>query len=841
MQKNREIEAEDHMKQLNEREAGRIESEMKRLERELVELQDKHNINQNHLFRGNETMDHYRKVMDWNQEELHQWALAAKQKEEDTIALLKYTRIDEGKAKRLNLELEKLTKEVSAKKLQLAAEITETQAKQIELDKTAEDFRALHKERQELVRQWQESVQAMQRRHEDIRAAGERFAAGKATTLGIKEELQEQQKFHDQEVANNKELEGRIAMDERKVAGLRLKANKVQHELLEITDEVGVVRNELGKASTELSQTNNQCAVLSDLLKQKREKHSKLQVLASDTKRRLEMEYSNQADLEKRASEIEKIFKEEEERYREMLKMLQEMKDRMFKQSQELWRLRQEEANLIGEISGAQTSNKNLTAKIRQLDAESLKQQELIYNADFQIQQMERKVARAQGERSDAEKKVLNEKIRALEAELKEENEKHSMLCQQVTRVHDDLKAAKRKVDTFASEKGDLDVKIGELNLENDTLARNVRSFRKRKEDKTVQHDVLKLEAKRLRQFLNSKADEVFGLENRLAQLQLSMEERQKEIAIHHESLKAQQKAAEEDRHQATRTLNEREQKLATLQKKYETLTDRGGDNTGEEHTQAYYIIKAAQQREELQRTGDSLDADIRKMEKEVRALESMLRTCDSSNHEYRGSFMKADKSSDDYKEKTKIQERLQRSTDKLKYRLRELESLEQDASAMDQRFQSVEKDTSELRAAVSELKQTRAKIENELGDQDARKNRAAAQLHTAQTAFGRSESATEDMTASVKAHHESWKRKTALATLYKLRDQVEAGPFVEMFDSLLTEKGFNRPDSGLSRGAGSRAGSRPSSRPGSRPSSRPTSAATAELRPGSAASVRSR
>lgn len=58
---------------------------------------------------------------------------------------------------------------------------------------------------------------------------------------------------------------------------------------------------------------------------------------------------------------------------------------------------------------------KNLQTKVHALDQEQTRQQELIYSAEFQIQQMERKVARGMGERTDEEKSLLNAKIRELE------------------------------------------------------------------------------------------------------------------------------------------------------------------------------------------------------------------------------------------------------------------------------------------------------------------------------------------------------------------------------------------------------------------------------------------
>lgn len=68
---------------------------------EAEESQEKLNAVQNAIFRGNESMDRFKLQMNWNQEELEQWALAAKQKEEDNLALQKYTRADDAKIKEL--------------------------------------------------------------------------------------------------------------------------------------------------------------------------------------------------------------------------------------------------------------------------------------------------------------------------------------------------------------------------------------------------------------------------------------------------------------------------------------------------------------------------------------------------------------------------------------------------------------------------------------------------------------------------------------------------------------------------------------------------------------------
>jgi len=78
-----------------------------------------------------------------------------------------------------------------------------------------------------------------------------------------------------------------------------------------------------------------------------------------------------------------------------------------------------------------------------------------------------------------------------------------------------------------------IDETTGTMRLENEMTGRQVKSTIEAKEKALVDHDVTKLEVKRVRDILAMHADEVFSLENRKLQLKLSMDERRHEIEVH--------------------------------------------------------------------------------------------------------------------------------------------------------------------------------------------------------------------------------------------------------------------------------------------------------------------
>ena len=350
--------------------------------------------------------------MNWNQEELEQWAMAARQKEEDNLALQKYTRADEVKIKELTLTIEKLTALAVEKTTALENEATETQSRQIELDRTAQAFKELHQERQSLVKQWQEAIDAMKRRDVDINEIAEQFALAKADREAKFEVLEENRERLRMQETDNAEVQQRIEEGERIVQSKRSTEMNLISTQQGYKDELEVVKNELASsASALLRKRQENIASEKEVQDQKvylEEAREKYQAM----KKMVEAEVKKTASEEALTKEAELAIVTREKEVKTAEKAVTTLKEQMFRASQSLFAMRQEEANLISEISGSQAASKNLASKLSSFDAESMRQQELIYNAEFQIQQMERKIARGLGERSDEEKRQLQAKVR---------------------------------------------------------------------------------------------------------------------------------------------------------------------------------------------------------------------------------------------------------------------------------------------------------------------------------------------------------------------------------------------------------------------------------------------
>ncbi|KAI9007353.1 coiled-coil domain-containing 39-like protein [Gaertneriomyces semiglobifer] len=825
----RQIQSEDHFKQLAEREAGRLAVEIRRMDKEIAELSDHITVLQNNIYRGNERIEAIRGELKLEKDELDEWLRVQAEKEEDNLALVKYTKEDDTKVKELSLNIEKLMQDVTKKKAILNAEVTETQVAQIELDKTTEAFRQLHQDRQDLIHQWESTIRRMQQRDTEIAQAQETFRELKEEIMNKQKTLNEKQEFLEQQHEANTETEKNIALAERNVAKIRSEQQQSQQSLLEFRDELDVLRSTLNKTAADLV---NRKSEVSNLEGELQDKHSKLkqeQQTHESTKAKMEMIMDKNTSMEVKAKELQELLRLEELRKKELDRELKMLRESQFKKNQEVFRLRQEEKNLGADIAGGEAALRNLGHKVHKLDQESAKQQAMLYAAEYQIQQMERKLRRAQGERTDEEKEELMRRIDELNTALEEQTAKWNLLNGQFKKSQDDVRSCERKLEALERERMGVDDRINELNLYNDSAAKQFAVKTREKEDLMVEEHILRLELRKLRSFLHARADEVFSLENRQLHLQLALEERTKEIEIHKDMLRLQLKNAEEERYSAAAELRDRVGKVERLKRRYEiVMTHFASEDGEEEHSQAFYVIRAAQQREELQREGDELDAKIRKAEKEIKALENTLKMLNNRNEEYRFNLYKAELSSKDLQHRDMLEQEYWHAMERYKHKRADIQSLQQELMEAEREFSAMTNQEASCLRTLQSLENGLAAMRKEVAQQQAKKERAAKSVQRSAKEFRK----TLNLRAGELAEPESDFKirelkemgNLALEAIEKVTERhLELGPRV---NQLLEENGVAPASRVVSRMT-----TRPPSRAGSVASDAPSERSTTTIK----------
>lgn len=106
---------------------------------------------------------------------------------------------------------------------------------------------------------------------------------------------------------------------------------------------------------------------------------------------------------------------------------------------------------------------------------------------------MERKVARARGERTLEEKKDLQKEVDEATKKNTDIKEQHKILNGSVKKLDDDLRAVKNRLSDVKNSEKKLNSNLEELSLENDMTIQDLNKITKKKEEVLVQHDIMKL------------------------------------------------------------------------------------------------------------------------------------------------------------------------------------------------------------------------------------------------------------------------------------------------------------------------------------------------------------
>jgi hypothetical protein len=216
----------------------------------------------------------------------------------------------------------------------------------------------------------------------------------------------------------------------------------------------------------------------------------------------------------------------------------------------------------------------------------------------------------------------------------------HKVLDVQVTRVNDDLRQSKHDAVGLEKHRQKNTDELLELTLENDSCHIELVKQTKVKEEALVASDVLKLQVESLKRLLSRRGEEKLGLDNRRQQLQVTIEERELEIKVHHDVLRMEAKTAEDERKTVAVELRDRKQQVDHLRNRFDVLIGRMDKGAGET-THAQHIVRTAKEREELQAAGDNLDGEIKRVDRESRKLDKTIAMLKGSNAKYKQQYSK--------------------------------------------------------------------------------------------------------------------------------------------------------------------------------------------------------
>jgi len=296
--KNEETDSEKHMSQLAERQIGKLTADLRKYDQRVVELQDRLSDIQQQIFKGNDQLEKMKLEINWNKEEKKQWIIAVQQKEEDRLTLKKYRRQDNQKIKELSLHLEKLTIEKNRKEYELEKEVTETQALQIEIDKTAEEFKKQHADRHALLAKWDEAIQNIAYRHElTLKITTDTVTIGMQMKNNKEILNDKKQQLHKERQTAKKYQDDNIAL-EREIAYLKSIYEELKNNEVELDAKIKINQNTLSADSSQLAEKKNQMEML------ERELQSRKQRLTNAKKK-----YEAQVEILKSEESIEKYAK----------------------------------------------------------------------------------------------------------------------------------------------------------------------------------------------------------------------------------------------------------------------------------------------------------------------------------------------------------------------------------------------------------------------------------------------------------------------------------------------------------------------------------------------------
>ncbi|EZA57497.1 coiled-coil domain-containing protein 39 isoform X1 [Ooceraea biroi] len=673
-----QLEMENHFYRLS----GNVESslcqEAREFDKEWTDVNCRVSSVETELLRMMNKLSEAKRTIQFDEDSLRKWEEKLAQKEEDNQLIESYMKQDAQKYKELEQKRQKFNAELETYRQAIVKTVDEAQEMEIVLDRTTKLYAEALKERRQMINQWTQSVNVLRQRDNDIQNCLKELETLREISREKKSNLVEAEKFLNDQIADNKQLQDSIKQSEKKLAAIQEKQRDMTEAIGAHAVEVHTQKKLVIELSRRIQQVRANTKKKRAEIENKRTKTDNCQKRIDDLSSTLEEIESQKLNVEERTRRLEKMIEDDEKRKSVIVKELNRLQAAILRVTNKIIELENERKTMQMQMQGEQKKIDVLAGLIAKENQLLEEKKETFYQVEFNLQKCEMKLERIRGQerdKSEAEKK--RKKIEELQASLDEKTATSKLLQNQIANLEHDMKKISNCLSNENEELERLRSKKQDLLLLVDGGEKRLRAAQSRNEEKQVEENIMRLRVSQLERMTSNVSDEVYDLEKYRLHLEAALKERTAEIAAQKEALAVQKRVAGTECSELRTAVAERKGRIRQLQARYDSgIASLGTTPDGLPMSTAYVKIQSAQERYLLREQGDKLDETIRRTEQEIRSMENTLRVVNVCNDKYKDSVGAVDEDGPERVEQKRLDEQMYDARQKLRQRQARLQRL---------------------------------------------------------------------------------------------------------------------------------------------------------------------
>ncbi|KAK4015578.1 hypothetical protein OUZ56_030552 [Daphnia magna] len=623
---------------LTNNEIGNLEQETKKLQQALQQTKTNCEFHKKKLAEQNLALE---RLNQFYEEEDKFVAVMEKMVEsqlEDHTILDKYSHQDNLTIKDLEIKLARTRDDIDEieRQFKMAKEDRENTA--IQLNKMQEEFRSMTEDRDQNLLQWEATISQLDNCRKQLDKSRDDYQT-------VKELANADQNRLDSINRCIKQFQDDINGLERAFHTRELVANQMKIKI----DELEKVHNEQQSEHVAFEKVAKR--LTTDIMASRKSAES-LKRKSIEVQAKLAEEQDKYKQQEKELEQFRKTVGSANAQ-KESLSLLAKAADERFARHQNhLNQIANEFASVQADISLIKSkfnscvtsvrfnihSIRNLENQIAALKQKLVQQGELVYNKSMDIVRVEldlRRLRHSDGEYE--ERKSQREQIDALKLDIDAANSVIVALKYELSKTQSDAMGLQRSCDIQQQKKNVMQTLSKQLESECQSRERESRDLRRDLEELRMGESLIHLDIKRRESMIEMRSAVVQQLENQKRHIENAIQTRLEELSNQMELLQLESRSLKERNQQLLAAVNQKTVEIDHIKLRYDVVADTlVMENGVKETSEAYFIIKMAQEKEFLKESIRDLQNVIHSLESDNSALNSTLQLVSTANQQFR-------------------------------------------------------------------------------------------------------------------------------------------------------------------------------------------------------------